>query len=54
MYMTKCPKNQEAKVSSIIQAGIKKVIYFHKESDEDSDSKDAKKLLGDAEVMCRW
>ena len=52
MYMTKCPKNQEAKV--IIQAGIKKVIYFHKESDKDSDCKDAKKLLGDAEVICRW
>ena len=52
MYMTKCPKNEEAKV--IIQARIKKVIYFYKESDESSSCKDAKKLLADAEVMSRW
>lgn len=52
MYTTKCPKNEEAKV--IIQAGIKKVIYFYKESDESSNCTDAKKLLADAEVMSRW
>ena len=52
MYMTRCPKNEEAKV--IIQAGIKKVIYFHKESDKDSDCKHAKKLLADAKVTCKW
>ena len=52
MYMTKCPKNEEAKV--IIQAGIRKVIYFYEEPAENSNCKAAKKLLADAEVMSRW
>ena len=50
--MTKYPKNQEAKL--IIQAGIKKVIYFYEESDDDYDCKAARKLLADAEVTSRW
>ena len=52
IYMTKCPTNQEAKL--VIQAGIKKVIYFYKESDDDSDCRAARKLLADAEVTSRW
>ena len=50
IYMTKCPKSEEAKV--IIQAGIIEVIYF--EDIPSSDCKNAKQLLVNAKVWPLW
>ena len=56
MYMTKCPRTEEAKL--IIQVGIKEVIYFHKGDKNDpvesGDCKWAKKLLSFAKVWHTW
>ena len=56
MYMTKCPRTEEAKL--IIQVGIKEVIYFHKEDKSDRVESDdciwAKRLLSFAKVWHTW